>query len=372
MQTADPLRTPTYTLFPKPDYFFSTIGTERQHQHAASPTTTATTARTSTSPGSAMVGPGRRGTRRRRAAAGRAATRRTTRSRRTPCPQASTVGHLGRGDRHPADDAAPARPARRLPVGRARDHAGPDVACRGARRDGRPGEGLRPDQLERRPVRDRHADRRHEGARVAARRPTTPRTRRSRRRCSNSPTTATRRRRRSSRRSRTPRPGTMPSHGEIQSGLVAREGAAEAGAHARVAVALRELSGGRGDPPPRSSVLDRDERADRRVGPHLRRLGERQLDAAEALRRAERRAGERVQRLAAVEVADPLDARVVVVRPVRVACRCMRPTGMCSNTGQVPSCVGAAGTPVLPGEVRTTWPLCQRVRSCGTFRCTYT
>ena len=24
MQTADPLRTPTYTLFPKPDYFFST------------------------------------------------------------------------------------------------------------------------------------------------------------------------------------------------------------------------------------------------------------------------------------------------------------------------------------------------------------
>ena len=26
MQTADPLRTPTYTLFPKPDYFFSTTG----------------------------------------------------------------------------------------------------------------------------------------------------------------------------------------------------------------------------------------------------------------------------------------------------------------------------------------------------------
>ena len=26
MQTADPLRTPTYTLFPKPDYFFSTSG----------------------------------------------------------------------------------------------------------------------------------------------------------------------------------------------------------------------------------------------------------------------------------------------------------------------------------------------------------
>ena len=26
LQTADPLRTPTYTLFPKPDYFFSTTG----------------------------------------------------------------------------------------------------------------------------------------------------------------------------------------------------------------------------------------------------------------------------------------------------------------------------------------------------------
>ena len=32
MQTADPLRLPTYTLFPKPDYFFSTTGAERQHQ----------------------------------------------------------------------------------------------------------------------------------------------------------------------------------------------------------------------------------------------------------------------------------------------------------------------------------------------------
>ena len=60
MQTADPLRTPTYTLFPKPDYFFSDRrdSPQRQHQPAASPTTTATTARTSTSPGSAFAGPG--------------------------------------------------------------------------------------------------------------------------------------------------------------------------------------------------------------------------------------------------------------------------------------------------------------------------
>ena len=35
-----------------------------------------------------------------------------------------------------------------------------------ARGDGGPRSGLRPDQLERRPVRDRHADRRLEGARV--------------------------------------------------------------------------------------------------------------------------------------------------------------------------------------------------------------
>ena len=46
----------------------------------------------------------------------------------------------------------------------------------------------------------------------------------------------------------------------------------------------------------------------------------------------------------------------------------MRPTGMCSKTGHVPSWVGAAGTPVFPGEVRTTLPLCHSVISCGTFR----
>ena len=43
------------------------------------------------------------------------------------------------------------------------------------------------------------------------------------------------------------------------------------------------------------------------------------------------------------------------------------PTGMCSNTGKVPSAVGAAGTPVLPGEVRTVCPALQSVSSCGTF-----
>ena len=66
------------------------------------------------------------------------------------------------------------------------------------------------------------------------------------------------------------------------------------------------------------SVLDGDERADRRVGPHLGGGGERELDAAEALRRAEARAGERVDGVAVVEVADPADAGVVVVGAVRV------------------------------------------------------
>ena len=57
MQTNDPLRTPTYTIFPMPDYFFSTTG-RTSRSTLASRTTTATTGRTSTSPGSGMVGPG--------------------------------------------------------------------------------------------------------------------------------------------------------------------------------------------------------------------------------------------------------------------------------------------------------------------------
>ena len=51
MQTADPLRTPTYTMFPVPDYFFGTTGPNVAINPASSPGTTATTARTSTSPG---------------------------------------------------------------------------------------------------------------------------------------------------------------------------------------------------------------------------------------------------------------------------------------------------------------------------------
>ena len=99
-----------------------------QHQHATSPTTTATTARTSTSPGPASSARAWRrtgSTDRRRPAA----TSRATRSRRRPCPRRA-ARDVGRGDRHPADDAAPVGPARRLPVGRPRHHAGPDVACR--------------------------------------------------------------------------------------------------------------------------------------------------------------------------------------------------------------------------------------------------
>ena len=96
-------------------------------------------------------------------------------------------------------------------------------------------------------------------------------------------------------------------------------------------------------------VLDCDERPDRRVGPHLRRLRERQLDAAEALRCAERRAVERVQCFAAVEVADPADARVVVVRPVRVRAA-HRPDRDVLEDGQVPSCGRRRGDAGVAGR----------------------
>src|SRR3954447_6306258 len=65
-------------------------------------------------------------------------------------------------------------------------------------------------------------------------------------------------------------------------------------------------------------VVDSDECADGGVGPQLRGDLERELDAPEALGRPERGAVERVQSLAAVEVADPADSGVVVVRPVGV------------------------------------------------------
>src|SRR5207302_7354296 len=62
---------------------------------------------------------------------------------------------------------------------------------------------------------------------------------------------------------------------------------------------------------PRSG--DVDERADRRVGPHLAGRVERHLDASEALWKTVLPARERVQSVATVEVADPLNPGVVVV-----------------------------------------------------------
>ena len=155
---------PTYTLFPKPDYFFSTSGAAASASTTASPTTTATTARTSTSPGSASPA---------RASRSTASTARSPPGEPAERPGVDAHGpggepgrDVGRGDRHPADDAPPARPAGRLPVRRPRDHAGAPARVARARRDRGARRRLRPDQLERRAVRDRHADRRHEGARV--------------------------------------------------------------------------------------------------------------------------------------------------------------------------------------------------------------
>ena len=110
------------------DYFFSgttSADAEREHQLQRSPATTATTARTSTSPGSAIVGPGvaANGVDGPQPAQGNQAER--PERRRRPC-RRRAGRHVGRGDRHPSDDAAPARPHRRLPVGRARHHAGAD------------------------------------------------------------------------------------------------------------------------------------------------------------------------------------------------------------------------------------------------------
>src|SRR4051794_40073989 len=64
-----------------------------------------------------------------------------------------------------------------------------------------------------------------------------------------------------------------------------------------------------------SIALDRDEGSDWRVGPDCGGSVEREFDAAEALWCSERGAVERVQRVAAVEVAD---AGVVVVRFIGV------------------------------------------------------
>src|SRR5205807_7264414 len=61
------------------------------------------------------------------------------------------------------------------------------------------------------------------------------------------------------------------------------------------------------------SLSDVHERPDRCVGPHLTGWTQLHLDAAEALREPELRASERMQSVAAVEVADELDPWVAVV-----------------------------------------------------------
>ena len=210
----------------------------------ASPTTTATTARTSTSPGWESPGRASPTTGRRRAAAGR----------RQPAARSGgdehraggePDGHMGRGDRHQADDAVPRRPdaTTTRSDGHVITQALTSVPAR-ARRDRRPGGGLRPDQLERRPVRNRHADRRHEGARRAARpADDSAYADGASDAASNSPTTAIRRRRRSSRRSEC-RGGTHAEPRRDPERPLACEGAAVAGAHARIAVAPKRSGGG--------------------------------------------------------------------------------------------------------------------------------
>ena len=144
LETADPQRNPTYTIFPKPDYYLDPTGTSCGSSAnpaadcvtvtPASPGTTATTARTSTSPGrrssapasSAGVDgpqpaeqPGGQGPERRRAGSAVQQGR-----------------HVGRRDRRPADAAAPRRPRRRLRDGRPRDHARSSASratCSGSR-----------------------------------------------------------------------------------------------------------------------------------------------------------------------------------------------------------------------------------------------
>ena len=141
MQTADPLRTPTYTLFPKPDYFFSTsgpnvsinIGFAYDHGYY-SPNIDITWV--------GMVGPGvaKNGVDGPQPAGGNQPH--DPESTNT-VPEASRVGTwVEETDIRPTMLAAD-RPARRLPVGRSRDHAGPHVGAARARGDGRPGEGLR-------------------------------------------------------------------------------------------------------------------------------------------------------------------------------------------------------------------------------------
>ena len=107
MQTADTLRTPTYTLFPKPDYFFGTTGAERRHQpllrlqpRLLQPEHRHHLGRRSSAPvwpRAVSTGPPPAG-----------GNESTTRTRRTPC-RCQPAGHLGRGDRSAPDAAAPRR-----------------------------------------------------------------------------------------------------------------------------------------------------------------------------------------------------------------------------------------------------------------------
>ncbi len=87
MQTADTLRTPTYTLFPKPDYFF---GDDRARTSAINPAFAWNHGYYSPNidiTWAGFVGPGVARRRHRRAGTRPAATSRTTRTRRTRCPR---------------------------------------------------------------------------------------------------------------------------------------------------------------------------------------------------------------------------------------------------------------------------------------------
>ena len=160
MQTADPLRTPTYTLFPKPDYYFSTSGAERQHQQRVRVQPRLLQPEHRRHLGGARR-PGCRGARGRRPAAGHRATKPHDPNSTQHGAAGEHCRHLGRGDRPAADAVAPGRADRRLPDRRSRDHPGASSSVAGARGDGQARGRVRADQFQRRGVRDRHADRGH-------------------------------------------------------------------------------------------------------------------------------------------------------------------------------------------------------------------
>ena len=162
MQTSDPLRTPTYTPVPEAGLLLLDLGAERQHQQ-----------RVRLQP--RLLQPEHR---RDLVVAGRSRGGRTRRRRAAAGGRQPAVGpeldahraagqhgrHLGRGDRPAPDPAAPDRPDRRLPDRRPGDQPGAQLAVAGAAGDRGPGRGLPAAQLQRRPVRDQHPDRRQCGA----------------------------------------------------------------------------------------------------------------------------------------------------------------------------------------------------------------